>query len=265
MKDMAPFNFQADQNRICQSFRRGLASYHRSASVQAGIAAQLVRLLQQQGAPDRFQSVFEFGCGTGHLTHRLLESFNVSKLVLNDLVPEAAAALRPVLDRAPAKFRFKPGPVETLPLPQQLDLVVSASTVQWIQDLPGLMERLAAQLEPGGWLAVSGFGRSQFHELAALGSQAAAPSYLDAAEWPQLLPDGLTLMAITQEPVVLEFTSAVELLKHLRLTGVNGQSRQSWNRSRLQEFETQYRSRFGRNGMLPLTYDPVLLVARKEG
>lgn len=262
MRDMPPQH--PDQGRIRQSFRRGLQSYHRNASVQADIAARLSQMLQEQGAPGRFGAALEFGCGTGHLTRQLLQRFDIGSLVLNDLVPEAALGLKE-LQPAPPQARFECGPIESLALPQDLDLIASASTVQWIPDLPALTAQLAAHLKPGGWLALSGFGRRQFHELAALGSGAAAPSYLDAADWPAVLPEGVEILAVEQAPAVLEFGSAVALLKHLRQTGVNGQARQNWSRRRLQEFEAAYQARFGRGGQLPLTYDPVLLVARKTG
>ncbi len=261
MKDMQPP--QLDQTRVRQSFRRGLDSYHRAAAVQEDIARRLAELLQAQGAPRRFQTAMEFGCGTGHLTRQLLQRFGIGSLLLNDLVPEAAGVLQGLGDAAPEQARFEAGPVETLPLPDELDLIASASTVQWIPDLSALAARLSVRLRPGGWLALSGFGRSQFRELAALGSAAAAPSYLDAGEWPSVLPQGLEILAIEQRPAVLEFDTALGLLKHLRRTGVNGHAQQSWSRRRLQEFEAAYRQRFGCGGKLPLTYDPVLLVARR--
>jgi len=263
MKDMLPQH--PDQSRIRQSFRRGLESYHRHASVQADIAARLAQMLQGQGAPERFEAALEFGCGTGHLTRQLLQRFEAGSLVLNDLVPEAALVLEALGGHAPPQARFEGGPIEGVPLQQGLDLIASASTVQWIADLPALLVRLAAQLQPGGWLALSGFGRGQFRELAALGSAAAAPSYLDAGEWDAVLPEGMEILAIEQRPAVLEFDTALALLKHLRQTGVNGHAQQSWSRRRLRQFEDAYRARFGRDGRLPLTYDPVLLVARKAG
>lgn len=252
-----------DQTRIRQSFRRGLGSYHRAASVQAQIAARLAQLLAEAGAAPQIGSAVEFGCGTGHLTQQLGQRFGFGRLLLNDLVPEASAALS-VLPRA-AQARFAAGPIETLPLPPQLDLIASASTVQWIADLPGLLARLADHLAPGGRLLLSGFGRRQFHELAALGSAAAAPSYLDAADWPAMLPAGLEILALEQAPQVLHFDGAMALLKHLRQTGVNGHAQQGWSRRRLRAFEDRYRARFGQADQLPLTYDPVLLLARKAG
>ncbi|OBY28335.1 malonyl-ACP O-methyltransferase BioC [Leisingera sp. JC1] len=263
MKDMQSPHL--DQFRVQQSFRRGLESYHGAASVQAGTAGNLARMLQDQCAQRHFGSVLEFGCGTGHLTRNLLQRFSADSLILNDLVPEAAQVMQTLERAAEAKTRFRSGPVESLPLPQDLDLIASASTVQWIPDPRALMARLAMHLKPGGWLALSGFGRNQFRELAALGSAAAAPSYLDAEEWPSVLPDDLEIQAIEQRTVVLEFDTALDVLKHLRQTGVNGNAQQGWSRRQLRSFEDAYRAQFEQGGKLPLTYDPVLLVARRTG
>ncbi|KAE9629943.1 malonyl-ACP O-methyltransferase BioC [Parasedimentitalea maritima] len=252
-----------NQNRVRQSFRRGLSSYHMGATAQAKIATNLVQMLREQGAPVRFENVLEFGCGTGHLTRPLIENFDIHHLSLNDLVAEALSGLSVLTSDRAERTDFTFGPIETVPLPKELDLIASASTVQWVSDVPALMARLVARLCPGGWLAVSGFGRAQFHELRNLGSDAAAPSYHDAQDWPALLPRDVELMHVAQEPMVLQFDSVVELLRHLRKTGVNAQASQRWNRGRLREFEAAYRHQFGQDGKLPLTYDPVCMIARK--
>ena len=252
-----------NQDRVRQSFRRGLESYHQHAKAQADIAAELVRLLQEQGAPDRFENVLEFGCGTGHLTLPLMLQFDIHHLTLNDLVPEAAIGLSGLTSDRAERTDFTFGPIETLPLPRDLDLITSASTVQWIDDVPGLMARLASRLSPGGWMAISGFGRNQFHQLRSLGSSAAAPSYIDPSEWQARLPLGLELLHVGQKPVELMFDSAIDLLRHLRNTGVNAQAKQRWSRGRLEAFEESYRSEFGQGRQLPLTYDPVWMIARK--
>ena len=119
------------------------------------------------------------------------------------------------------------------------------------------------RLRPGGWLAVAGFGTAQFHQLRTLGSTSAAPSYVDSKDWSTLLPDDVELLHVAQNPVEMLFDSAIDLLRHLRNTGVNGQSEQRWSRRRLKDFEDAYRDRFGQCGKLPLTYDPVWMVARK--
>ena len=253
-----------NQSRVRQSFRRGLDSYHQHASAQADIALGLVQILQGQGAPEHFENVLEFGCGTGHLTRPLLHSLDIHHLTLNDLVAEAAPGLGALTKDRSDRTHFTFGPIETVPLPQELDLIISSSTVQWISDIPTLMARLSARLSPGGWLAISGFGTAQFHQLRSLGSSAAAPSYVDAMDWPDLLPCDVDLVHVSQAATDMQFDSAMELLRHLRKTGVNAQAEQHWSRGRLRAFEDNYRSKFGRDGKLPLTYDPVWMIARKS-
>jgi len=262
MRDSIPV--QMNQNRVRQSFRRGLSSYHQHASAQADIATRLIGLLLQQGAPKRFENVLEFGCGTGHLTQSLMQTLDIHHLTLNDLVAEAAPQLAALTSHRAETTSFTFGPIETLPLPKELDLITSASTVQWIGDPAALMARLAARLCPGGWLAISGFGTAQFHQLRRLGSNAAAPSYINAEDWPMQLPRDVELVHVAQKPVEMLFDNAIDLLRHLRNTGVNAQAEQRWSRGRLAEFEGTYRSRFGQDNKLPLTYDPVWMIARKR-
>ena len=136
-----------DQARVQRSFRRGLETYHRHAVAQARIAQDLAAMLAGAGAPRKLEAVLEFGCGTGLLTEALLGRFGIAGLTLNDLVAEAAPGLQA---RTAGQARFLAGPIEQLPLPDGLDLIASASTVQWVEDIPALMARLAASLRPGG-------------------------------------------------------------------------------------------------------------------
>lgn len=263
MKDVQSHHL--NQDRVRQSFCRGLRSYHAASTVQAQIAADLVRLLQAQSMAQPLGRAVEFGCGTGHLTGALLGAFDITQLTLNDLVPEAEIPLREVLQRHQQDALMQFGPIEHQKLPRDLDLIASASTVQWIEDLPQTLLRLADCLAPKGWLALSGFGSDQFLELAELGSRAMAPSYLDAADWPAILPPGLELVTLRQQAIELQFDGILPLLRHLRETGVNGHASRGWSRRDLARFEARYRERFGQDGKLPLTYDAVWVLARKTG
>ena len=53
------------------------------------------------------------------------------------------------------------------------------------------------------------------------------------------------------------------VLRHLRDTGVNGRAKRPWSRRDLDAFCQNYDQRFGRSGRVPLTYQPVWLIARK--
>ena len=251
-------------SRIQHSFARSQHSYHSAAIAQAQIAGLLVDDLAAAGAPDSFQHALEFGCGTGHLTKALLHRFAIGNLALNDLVAESAAAVQPILQGHKTATTFHAGAVETLPLPQNLNLIASASTVQWVADPTALITRLADHLAPDGWLAISGFGRSHFAELRALGGGDAAPSYLDPADWHALLPQGLRLNSVTARRISLKFPTAISLLRHLRQTGVNANARRHWTRAKLAAFEANLRASQPGEGPITLTYCPVFVVAQKQ-
>ncbi len=254
MKDLS---HAMTQSKVQQSFRRGLATYHAQATQQAEIAQRLGDLIATYGSR-RLGRVLEFGMGTGHLTQALTQRFEIQTLYVNDLVADCAAF-------APEAAQFLPGPIEAQVLPNKLDLVCSASTVQWVEDIETTVATLTKALAPGGLLALSGFGSSQFQELRALASTAAAPSYVDAEDWAGLLPDHMQILHLSQSPKTEWFDSAAPLLKHLRATGVNGAASQTWTATSLRKFEAEYRQRFGTDQGLPLTYDPVWMIARKTG
>lgn len=252
MKDM---NQSMQISKVAQSFRRGLKTYHESATQQANIAQHLSDLMAQH-LPPQLGRALEFGMGTGHLTRAVSKYFQIDRLYLNDLVSDCA-------DFAPKGAAFVGGPIEGVAMPQNLDLICSASTVQWVEDLPSMLERLTDALAPGGWLALSGFGHKQFQELRTLGSTAMAPNYMDASEWQLVLPENLRVQHTSQAQTTEWFPSALSLLKHLRDTGVNGASNRSWTTQDLRAFEAEYTERFGTKEGLPLTYDPVWVLVQK--
>lgn len=253
-----------DQNRIQQSFARGLQSYHTASIAQAQIAALLAEALQQAGAPARFQHALEFGCGTGHFTHALLQRFRISHLMLNDLVAESAATLQIFLQDHKTQTTFHAGPIETLPLPPALDLIASASTVQWVVDPAALITRLARHLAPGGWLAISGFGRSHFEELQETEGAARAPCYLDPQDWRAILPAHMTVHSLTAHRIALPFPTAIALLRHLRQTGVNAHTARHWTRADLDRFDARLRAGQPQDGPLILSYNPVIMIAQAQ-
>lgn len=242
--------------RVQRSFRRGFATYDDSALVQKLIARGLTRRLLHHAADARFTHVFEAGYGTGQLTRLLLRYLPIETLHLNDL---AALPLPFALTS-----NYRPGDIETLPLPDDLDLVVSASMIQWIADPQALIQRLCGAVRPGGWIALSGFGPDHFPELQALGSQAAAPSLLSAPAMADLLPLGWSVHEASSHTRALWFASPREVLRHLRDTGVNGRASRPWTRRDLDAFCRRYELEFDRSGRVPLTYQPVWLIARKS-
>ncbi|WP_170401880.1 methyltransferase domain-containing protein [Ruegeria arenilitoris] len=246
-------------DRVQRSFSRSFMTYHDSAGQQARIADRLAQDLRNGGAPQHFFSALEFGCGTGHLTQRLCEHFAFDTLTVNDLSPEAdeTAAIHGA--------DFLCGDAETIAWPAQPHLIASASMIQWLPDPAAFLRRAAMALAPGGWLAVSGFGPQQYHELVQVGSAAKAPGLCGPDALTAAVEGTLDVVSAGEVERQMHFSSPRKVLEHLRRTGVNGRAQKTWTKSSLMAFTNEYIRQFGGESGVSLTYHPTWIIARKPG
>ena len=247
-----------DKQLVCHRFQRAADSYDRQAMIQEQMAEHLLRLLVGQSRWPQ-QRVLEIGCGTGLLTRKLAGRISgMEELVLNDLVPDFASRL-PVAFLAPI-LRFLPGDIETLPLPGSFDLIISSSTMHWLDDLESLLAKLGAHLTPDGILAFSLYGPDNLREIKELtGLGLPCPSLTEIKA--MMLGSSLALLHSSEERAQLQFASPQEVLRHLRQTGVNALSRRPWSRARLEQFCAEYCRRFSTGGRVTLTYHPMYCLA----
>lgn len=244
--------------RVGRSFTRSFTTYHDAAAQQATIASDLVRRLCESTAPRSFGLALELGCGTGHLTRQLCTHLRFEKLMLNDLSPKAA-------DTAQAlSADFLPGDASQIIWPDAPDLIASASMIQWLPEPAAFMRHAAKALAPGGWLAVSGFGPKQFQELAEIGTGARAPGLCPTETLSTAVEDTLEIVSLGAAEHQIHFPTAHKLLTHLRHTGVNGRAEKVWTKAHLRTFCDTYARRFGGPKGLPLTYQPIWIIARKR-
>lgn len=262
-----------DQSRIARSFARSQQSYGAQSLPQRVIAQALARRLAKAAGGRAFDRAFEFGHGSGHLSRALLRHFSISEFWLNDLTAPLPDLHPPDLhlpdlhqpDLHATALHPLPGPVEDLTLPNGLDLIASASTLQWIEPRATLLPRLAAQIRPGGWLALSSFGPAQFREIEALCPGARAPALCVPQALAACLPPGWQIHDLGEAHLRQRFESPRHLLRHLRETGVNGRAAKGWTRGDLARFSTRYETRFALPlGGVHLTWNPVWLIAQKR-
>ncbi|MGN0189340.1 MAG: methyltransferase domain-containing protein [Candidatus Cryptobacteroides sp.] len=253
---------------VHRRFARALGTYSGNASVQADTAAKLVEMLPERS----WGRVFEVGCADGLLTRKLLgqKAFGglsghtfphaIGKLYLNDLCGESAAYIADLLE---AGAEFIPGDAETVPFPGNLDLLITSSTVQWMTDLRAFLAKCASSLAPGGVLALGTFGPENLKEVRAVTGEGL--DYYDAESLKSLMPESLEMLACEQEIVVGRFPTPFDVLRHLKLTGVNSLSGRRWSKSSLEEFLTGYNSLFASpEGDVPLTFHPLRMVLAKK-
>ncbi|MFC3570306.1 methyltransferase domain-containing protein [Paracoccus simplex] len=240
--------------RVARSFARGMQTYDDAALAQRRIAARLFAAYRRAAPGHRPARVLEAGHGSGHLTRHLL-GLRPGRLWLNDLAA-------PHLPGVAADYL--PGDIAAVALPERVELAASASMIQWVPDPAQVVERLCQAVAPGGWLALSGFAPGHFPELRALGSRAAAPSYLSGAQMAALLAPGWRVRGAGEWRIVLHFPGALEVLRHLRATGVNGCAGQIRSAGALRDFMARYEARHGGAQGVALTYVASWLLAENR-
>lgn len=245
-----------DKTLVKQRFSRAAQTYDSSAAPQRKIASVMAGLLSQCD-PATEGRILEIGCGTGFLTLELRQRLNPRFLAVNDLCSQMLMMLPDV----GADLKIE-GDAETIAYPDRLDLIASCSTVQWFDNLSGFFDKCALSLAPKGLLAVSSFGQSNLPEIARLTSRSLR--YYSTEEISAMLEKRFEIMHMSQNCFTVTFPSPMQVLHHLKQTGVTGTARYSWTRSALAEFDRRYRAEFAADGGVKLTYNPIYFIARKK-
>lgn len=245
---------------VKERFGAGFRTYDRLAVVQQRICDELAAMCREyiSAAPQR---VLEIGAGTGFLTRRLTELYPRAGFVLNDLSDKAETYIGRYASDVCASYLW--GDAESVEFPSGQQLVASASTVQWFDDLPAFLTKAARASCSGGVLALATFGPDNFREITAAAGEGLA--YHSKTELETMICSaGYELLCSDEYIRTLSFGSPADVLRHIKATGVNSLSRARWTRGRLAQFEEEYNNRFAlTDGSVTLTYHPILVMARK--
>ncbi len=203
------------RERIVRSFSRASATYNGASELQARAAQSLAAQVLGHGWNQ--PNVLEVGCGTGGLTHRLLPHLP-GNWIISDIAPAMLGTARALLPLTDAQFRIVDGEAPDLPA-ASLDLIVSNLTVQWFEDLPGGLERLAGCLARQGRLIITTLGQASLIEwrdaVAATGYKAGTPTYPTA----QVLSDILPQAQVGSQTITMIHDNARAFLKSLKAIG----------------------------------------------
>lgn len=237
-------------------FAKALTNYEDQAHVQRHMVQTLTEYLAQY-----FHTftprIVELGCGTGMLSRTLLKRFAPSELVVNDICPDVAVCFNNV-----PRTTFVVGDAERIDLPQGVDLIASASAMQWFSDPCAFLKKAYHALNPGGMIAIATFGPQNLAEVKAI--TGAGLAYQTLQEMQTLFSPHFKLLVAEESIEVLTFETAMALLYHLKHTGVTATNTTTvWTRKVVADFEQTYRDRFEVDNVLPLTYHPIYLVGVK--
>ncbi|MBL4744999.1 MAG: malonyl-ACP O-methyltransferase BioC [Flavobacteriaceae bacterium] len=252
-----------DKELVKRCFNKNFETYHEKAVVQQEIALKLTEMLRALGAKS-IQNVLEIGCGTGFLTQHMLTDIGVSHYYLNDLAEVAYSENVALLNAGKEqKFVHVPGDAEKISFPEKMDAVVSTSTIQWFNELPLFFKKVNKALNQEGLFAFSTFGPHNFKEIKEVSK--IGLSYKSLCELEQLLSPSFEILEAKEWLVEKEFSNPIEVLRHMKLTGVTGLKKSFFGKEKLQAFIKTYQARFSnKDQSVNLTYNPIIIIAKKK-
>lgn len=256
--------FITRKGKVAEKFARASASYDDNASTQHDIAAKLCSML-----PSKANMALEIGGGIGHTTEMLLANSDIRKLEVWDLLAKTSEACikqsdcqgAEILEKRygdkTATLRVCDAETEIMKTPSgSIDLIFSASTVQWFNSLPSFLRHVARALRPGGEAIISTFGPQTMREIARTRNR----HYPDLQAIGRMIPETCEIVKLEEDFMQMTFPSAIEALSHIKLTGVNalgGEKSAKDVREILRNYPTLP------SGEAPLTYHPIYLHIKK--
>lgn len=236
-----------NKDLIHSRFAKTLPSYDENAKIQKIMAKKLLEFSEKKSYP----KILEIGCGTGFLTDILSNNTEWKSYTALDIVGEC----REYISQINPEIEFIEADIEDYlkNSSEKFDLIISNAALQWVNDFETTVRTLKNMLNPDGHLLFSTFGKENFREIYSL--LGTGLDYYSPKEIEDLFKD---LDIKTEEEIhVMGFKTPMEILKHLKLTGVNAIENTSWTKSDLSKFEKGY------SNLCPirptLTYNPIYI------
>lgn len=245
---------------IASRFTRALQSYDRHANAQHTICKELVSLLIRYAGTD-YNHMLEIGCGTGSFTKQMKELCQINEWTVNDLCKDCKEIIDGILQGE--SYTFISGDAEQLPLFGKYDLIASSSVFQWMKQPEKFLHKLSNLLADKGILLFSTFAPGNLHEIKELTGRGL--NYPDAGELCQWLSSDFHVLHCEEDDITLTFSTPMDVLRHLKSTGVTATGGNIWTRGMQEEFCTRYTIMFHTtDNQVKLTYRPLYILAAKK-
>lgn len=244
---------------IAERFSKAIGTYTREADIQQQIAEKMTVLLQQHLLTSSFGKVVEFGCGTGNYSRMLYQAFQPEQLLLNDICNEMKICCTDLLNKGAI---FLSGDAETLPFPENTELITSCSTLQWFDNPEIFFYHCNNYLSRNGYLAFTTFGEENMKEIRHITGHGLP--YRSLAQLKSALTPLYDIIHSEEELFVQRFGTPLQVLYHLKETGVTGTGKHHWTRRKLNHFCQEYTRLFNDGSSVALTYHPIYIIAKKK-
>ncbi len=246
---------------IRRHFTRALATYDGEARAQRMICSDLMKLVADVGT-SHFSHVLEIGCGTGCLTQKMRDSYEVDSWVVNDLCGAASGYVDAILRGR--NYKFVEGNAEKVDLGGEFDLILSASVFQWIDSPSQFFERLSSMLTDSGHLIFSTFTPENLYEVRGVSGKGLLYPSVDELE--SILSCSFEIERMREDEIELRFATPMDVLRHLKSTGVTATGgNKIWTKSMQINFCDKYKEKYATaDGGCHLTYRPLYVACKKK-
>ncbi len=253
----------ADKQIVKERFQKNYTTYNNQAVVQKQIAWKLIHLMKEKQLV-HFNSIVEIGCGTGFLTEEILRNLKVKNYVINDLTSTFSQSIKYLEEKYSFNnFIYKPDDAELINFPKQLDAVFSTSTFQWFHHLEQFFVKVKNMLNTSGIFAFSTFGPDNFKELKT--TLDVGLKYKSLTQLIRLTQPDFDIIHSEEWNQTSVFQNPIDVLRHIKKTGVNGVCQCSFGKERLLQFENDYNMQFSNiDRTVNLTYHPIIIIAKKK-
>lgn len=267
-------NMTVSSRQVRQNFSSHAGEYDCYAKVQKRVVTELMARLPVDLTP--YKLAVDLGTGTGDLARQLRQREPALPLLVADIahVMTCSAAAR-----VPGVLACDVD-AEALPLHNEcVDLILSASMYQWVNDLTCAFSEVQRVLKPGGLFIFALFGAGTLSELRAAHTAALIESGQMTPSHMQCFPSEKVVASSLQSADLIarlecrdeveEHPDVSQLLRSLKRIGAQNAAcnRPSGlsGRKTTERMMAIYQEDYGRNGIIPATYQVIYGVAQKRG
>ena len=270
---------RARRHRIRRAFDQAADGYDAAAEIQRAIC-QALQVFGRETAtattPRPNARVLDAGCGTGFGQAAIELLCPGASLLALDLAPAMLERARSrhgaqAASRTPTLMPVC-ADLEHLPLADAcLAMVWSSLAMQWCDPARALAE-CARVLAPGGVALIATLGPATLHELrdafASIDDARHTIEFHPASRWVQdVTTAGLAVEALDTRPMYACAEDLRSLLRDIKAIGAatvdHGRRREALGRAAWMQLQAQYERHRRSDGLLPATYDVILLALRK--